>query len=93
MAARKPEQFKLHFVLDKPPPNWSGPTGYIDQKVLAQALPGPAYGERIKIFVCGPPPQVASISGGKKSFSDQGELKGVLADLGYVASQVSFILL
>lgn len=35
--------------------------------------------------------QVNSISGPKKSFKDQGELKGVLADLGYTAEQVRFI--
>ncbi|KAK4699425.1 cytochrome-b5 reductase, partial [Phenoliferia sp. Uapishka_3] len=88
LAARKPEQFKIHFVLDKPPTNWTGPTGYIDQKVLAQALPGPAYGDRIKLFICGPPGQVESISGNKVSMKDQGPLKGVLADLGYKESQV-----
>lgn len=33
-----------------------------------------------------------AISGGKKSFADQGELKGVLADLGYVPSQVCLCL-
>jgi hypothetical protein len=32
--------------------------------------------------------QVNSISGPKKSFKDQGELKGVLADLGYTEAQV-----
>lgn len=107
LAARKPDQFKVHFVLDKPPPSWSGPSGFINQAILAKALPAPAFGDRIKIFVCafsrcvrrygygadepgagGPPPQVESISGGKKSFADQGPLKGVLADLGYTESQV-----
>lgn len=52
LAAKNPEKHKNVFVLDKAPAGWKGPTGYIDQKVLAQALPGPAYGDKIKIFVC-----------------------------------------
>lgn len=52
LAARKPDQFKVHFVLDKPPTSWSGASGFINQAVLAKALPGPAFGDKIKIFVC-----------------------------------------
>lgn len=88
LAARKPDQFKIQFVLDQPPTNWTGEKGYISNKVLAQALPGAAYGDRLKIFVCGPPGQVNAISGPKASFKDQGELKGLLSDLGYKADQV-----
>lgn len=55
-------------------------------KLLGGTLPAPT--ENIKLFVCGPPPQVAAISG-KKDKSEQGELSGVLAELGYKAEQVS----
>ncbi|KAL8276245.1 hypothetical protein RQP46_011362 [Phenoliferia psychrophenolica] len=88
LAARKPDQFKVHFVLDKPPTGWKGPAGYIDSKVLSQALPAATEGDKIKLFVCGPPGQVESISGNKASFKDQGPLKGVLASLGYTEAQV-----
>lgn len=57
-------------------------------KLLGGTLPGPT--ENIKLFVCGPPPQVAAISGGKDK-SEQGELSGVLAELGYKAEQVSTV--
>lgn len=40
------------------------------------------------IFVCGPPGQMNALSGNKVSPSNQGELKGALADLGYTAEQV-----
>lgn len=119
LAARKPEQFKIVFVLDKPSKSWKGESGFISSPILSKVLPGAAYADRIKIFVCmssswfdfmrwflrlwltifylffwlgGPPGQVNAISGGKASFKDQGELKGLLADLGYTASQVSFSL-
>lgn len=52
LVKRKPDQFKVEFVLDKPPSGWKGHSGYVDQKILSQALPGAAFGDRIKIFVC-----------------------------------------
>lgn len=52
LARRKPEQFNVQFTLDKPPSGWNGPKGYIDNRLLAQQLPAPALGEKIKIFVC-----------------------------------------
>lgn len=36
----------------------------------------------------GPPGQVNAVAGPKKSMKDQGELQGVLADMGYTADQV-----
>jgi len=88
LAKRKPNQFKIVYNLDKPPKGWKGETGYIDRELLLKHLPMPNLGDKIKVFVCGPPPQVERISGNKKSPSDQGELKGYLADLGYAPDQV-----
>jgi cytochrome-b5 reductase len=61
--------------------------GYITKQVLQRYLPGPESGEKLKIFVCGPPAQVEAVSGAKAGWS-QGDLKGLLADLGYQTSQV-----
>ena len=70
LAARKPDQFKVVFTLDQPPSNWTGPTGYINADVVRDALKEfgttPDKGDKIKIFVCGPPGQVKAISGPKK---------------------------
>lgn len=70
LAARKPDQFKIVFTLDQPPADWSGPTGYVNADVVKQALKEfgttPDKGDKIKIFVCGPPGQVKAISGPKK---------------------------
>lgn len=56
LAAKKPEQFKVVFALDKPPKNWSGPTGYVSDKVITEALKDfgttPDKGDKVKIFVC-----------------------------------------
>ncbi|GAA5991799.1 hypothetical protein JCM10908_001146, partial [Rhodotorula pacifica] len=92
LASRKPDQFKIVFTLDQPPSGWKGPQGYVNPSVVRDALKEfgttPDKGDKIKIFVCGPPGQVKAISGPKKSMKDQGELTGVLAELDYKKEQV-----
>ncbi|TKA52067.1 hypothetical protein B0A53_04727 [Rhodotorula sp. CCFEE 5036] len=92
LAARKPDQFKVVFTLDQPPSGWKGPTGYVNADVVRDALKEfgttPDKGDKVKVFVCGPPGQVKAISGPKKSMKDQGELTGVLASLDFKKEQV-----
>ncbi|KAM0752125.1 ferredoxin reductase-like protein [Meredithblackwellia eburnea MCA 4105] len=88
IAAAKPDQFKIHFVLDKPPADWKGHSGFIDAKLLKEVFPEPTLGNKIKLFISGPPGQIKAISGPKASFADQGPLVGALAELGYTAEQV-----
>jgi len=83
-----PQRFRAFYVLDKPPKEWVGGSGFITKELLKQVLPEPKT-ENIKIFVCGPPPFYKAISGVKKSPSDQGELDGaILEKLGYSKDQV-----
>ncbi|KAK9458780.1 putative NADH-cytochrome b5 reductase [Lipomyces oligophaga] len=87
-VANKPDQFKVVYALDKPTSgSWTGVTGYITKEVLTPLIPPPS-SANIKFFVCGPPPLYNSISGNKISPADQGELTGILADLGYAKEQV-----
>ena len=83
-----PRRFKAFYVLDKPPEKWQGGKGFVTRELLKTVLPEPKEGEKIKIFVCGPPGLYKAISGGKKSPQDQGELEGILKDLGYSKDQV-----
>ncbi|KKK23542.1 hypothetical protein ARAM_000874 [Aspergillus rambellii] len=82
-----PRRFKAFYVLDNPPKEWTGGKGFITKELLKTVLPEPKE-ENIKIFVCGPPGMYKAISGSKKSLKDQGELSGILKDLGYSAEQV-----
>ena len=82
-----PQRFRAFYVLDNPPKQWTGAQGYINKELLKTVLPEPK-SEDIKIFVCGPPGMMTSISGNKKSPRDQGELSGILKELGYSADQV-----
>jgi len=83
-----PQRFRAFYVLDNPPEQWQGGKGFVTKELLKTVLPEPKEGEKIKIFVCGSPGMYKAISGGKKSPSDQGELAGYLADLGYSKDQV-----
>jgi cytochrome-b5 reductase len=82
-----PRRFRAFYVLDNPPKHWTGGKGYITKDLLKTVLPEPKE-DNIKVFVCGPPGMMESISGSKKSPKDQGELKGILKELGYTPEQV-----
>lgn len=82
-----PQRFRAFYVLDKPPADWTGGKGFITKELLKTVLPEPKE-NNIKLFICGPPPMYKAISGAKVSPKDQGELTGILADLGYSKEQV-----
>lgn len=76
-------QFSVHYVLDSPPADgsWAGKTGYITKELVQELLPAP--GKDVFVGVCGPPPMMASLSGNKNPDKSQGELSGVLKELGF----------
>lgn len=82
-----PRRFRAVYLLDNPPEGWTKGSGHVTKDLLKTMLPEPKE-ENIKIFVCGPPGLYKAVSGGKKSPSDQGELSGMLAELGYSKDQV-----
>ncbi|KAJ7922794.1 cytochrome-b5 reductase [Mycena leptocephala] len=86
LAKKHPQNLEVVYLLDKPKPDWKGPTGYISTDVIKKYV-SPPTSERIMIMVCGPPGQVAAIAG-KKAGMKQGELGGVLKELGYTENQV-----
>lgn len=87
MENHNPRRFRAFYVLDNPPAHWTGAKGYISKELLKTVLPEPKE-DNIKVFVCGPPGMMDSISGNKKSPKDQGELTGILKELGYRPDQV-----
>ncbi|KAG5354607.1 NADH-cytochrome b5 reductase 2 [Yarrowia sp. B02] len=87
IAKAKPEQFKVHYFLDKADPNWKGESGFISEEFIKGNSPA-ADSENVKVFVCGPPPFYKAISGAKVSPTDQGEVDGALKNLGFSKDQV-----
>ena len=46
-------------VLEKPPPDWTGETGYLDADILARHLPAGL--RRFQFFACGPTPMLHAV--------------------------------
>ena len=82
-----PNRFRAFYVLDHPPEGWMQGKGHITKELLKTVLPEPKE-DNVKVFVCGPPGLYKAISGAKKSPADQGELAGMLKELGYSKEQV-----
>ena len=82
-----PQRFRAFYLVDTPPPSWPYGSGHVTKELLEKVIPGPQE-ENIKVFVCGPPGMYKALAGMKKSPQDQGELEGVLKDLGYSKDQV-----
>ncbi|THU52977.1 hypothetical protein C4D60_Mb10t09600 [Musa balbisiana] len=73
-------------LVDKPSKNWRGGTGYVSKDMVLKGLPSP--GEETLILVCGPPGMMKHISGDKAKDRSQGELTGILKELGYSEEMV-----
>jgi cytochrome-b5 reductase len=87
IAKENPSRFRAWYMLDKAPEGWEHGTGHVSKELLKEVLPDPEEGN-IKIFVCGPPGLCKAVSGAKPSPQDQGELTGMLKELGYKKEQV-----
>jgi cytochrome-b5 reductase len=84
--AKKHSNFKVHYVLEKPPQGWTGAVGYVNEDIVKKHMPAPSTDSIV--FVCGPPPMVAAISGPKAPDYTQGEVDGILKKLNYTKEQV-----
>ncbi|XP_072984206.1 NADH-cytochrome b5 reductase-like protein [Typha latifolia] len=77
--------FKVFYTVDKPSKNWRGGVGHISKDIILKGLPGPT--EDSLILVCGPPGMMKHVSGDKANRS-QGELTGLLKEVGYTEEMV-----
>lgn len=87
LKAKHPNTFNVVYTVDKADSDWKGPTGYINKTLIQQHIPPASLAEKVKILVCGPPGQVNAIAG-KKDGMKQGEVGGILKELGYKEDQV-----
>jgi len=82
-----PDTFNVVYTVDKADKAWKDAVGYVNKDLISKHIASPSLGEKVKVFICGPPGQVAAIAG-KKDGMKQGELGGVLKELGYSDTQV-----
>lgn len=83
--------FSPYYVLSKAPSDWMGGVGYVNKEMIKSLMPSPNNAGDSIILVCGPPPFMEAVSG-DKNFStsppSQGELKGILKELGYLQKMI-----
>ncbi|KAJ2766514.1 hypothetical protein IWQ56_003696 [Coemansia nantahalensis] len=85
---KHPGRFTVHYVVDKASSaDWKGDVGYVTRELVQKYFPAPSR-DGVLIGVCGPPPMVNVVSGAKAPDFSQGELGGILKELGYASSQV-----
>ncbi|KAF8581700.1 cytochrome-b5 reductase [Ramaria rubella] len=87
LKKKHPDTFDVVYVLDKPEKNWKGESGFVTKAVVKKHVSPASNAQKLKVFICGPPGQVAAIAG-KKDGMKQGELGGILKELGYNSDQV-----
>ncbi|KAI9339610.1 hypothetical protein BDR26DRAFT_820767 [Obelidium mucronatum] len=85
LAKKHKDRFTVFYTLDKPSATWTGGSGFVSEEMLTALLPAPGEG---KVFVCGPGPMVAHVSGPKAKDYSQGEVGGLLEKLGYTKADV-----
>ncbi len=54
-------QLNLVHVLEKPPADWDGETGFITRAVLERHLPTASKPNSLEIFICGPQPMINAV--------------------------------
>ncbi len=88
LARKHKSQFSVYYVVDKVPhgTTWNGGVGYITKDMLKAHMPAPSADSMV--FVCGPPGMMQVISGNKAKDKSQGELTGLLKELGYTSDMV-----
>jgi len=86
-ALKNDDRFKIVYFLDEVSKGVQAEKGYVGKEAIQKYFPGADKGNKAKIFVCGPPPMVKALAGPKDGFK-QGELQGVLSELGFKAEQV-----
>ncbi|KAL3839848.1 hypothetical protein ACJIZ3_024439 [Penstemon smallii] len=85
LAATHPN-LKIFYTVDNPTEDWRGGTGYISKDMVVKGLPSPS--DDTIILVCGPPGMMKHISGDKAKDWTQGEVSGLLKELGYTENMV-----
>jgi len=89
-ATSSPDRLKVTHVLSNEPSegsSWSGARGFITRELIEANLPKPD--SDCLIFICGPPPMYAALSGPRDAPGQPpSDLSGLLKEMGYRTEQV-----
>lgn len=71
LVALKPDQVCVHYVLNNPPANWKGYTGFVTPELMKELIP--PHNPNSKLLLCGPLPMTRAV---KNAAYEQGWPKG-----------------
>lgn len=77
--------FRSVFVVSEPSGSWTGAKGHVTEEFLKQQLPAPD--SNTMVFVCGPPGFMTTVCGPKDK-QKQGDLTGILKNIGFTSNNV-----
>jgi cytochrome-b5 reductase len=87
LAKEHSDRFKVKYVIAKSESGWKGDVGFITKDLIKKTLHGSQHKDSM-VFICGPDPMLNVISGGKNPDKSQGEVGGILKELGYTTENV-----
>lgn len=61
LTAAHSTRFTVFYVLNNPPPGWTGGSGFVSKDQIEKHLPSSSHD--IKILLCGPPPMMTAMKG------------------------------
>ncbi|CAM9542702.1 unnamed protein product [Sphacelaria rigidula] len=81
------DNLSVVYLVDKDPDGkWTGATGYVNPALVEKYMPKPTTDGIV--FICGPPGMMNAVSGPKNEDKTQGEVGGILKDMGYTEEMV-----
>lgn len=86
-AKKHPDQINIVYLLDRPPQKWDGGQGFVTDKIVKEYMPNPNEPKTL-VGVCGPDKMLELIAGAKNKDKSQGEVGGILKELGYTSENV-----
>mmetsp|Transcript_12711 Transcript_12711/g.22871 ORF Transcript_12711/g.22871 Transcript_12711/m.22871 type:complete len:294 (+) Transcript_12711:147-1028(+) len=60
LQSENPDRFKLYYVLNDPPPGWSGGVGFVSEDMIREHVGTPSASDKM-VLLCGPPPMTAAM--------------------------------
>ncbi|CAK9012813.1 NADH-cytochrome b5 reductase-like protein (B5R), partial [Durusdinium trenchii] len=79
--------FHVYYTLDKPPSGWTMGAGFVSADIIKAHLPSPE--DDCLLLVCGPKGLVAHVAGDKGPKNSQGDLGGLLKQLGFAPESMA----
>ena len=86
LAVLHPCRFQVTYCISQPSSTWGGCIGHVTKEMVQEYMPTAC--EENMIYVCGPPGFMEHVSGNKAQDKTQGQVTGLLKELGYSLSMV-----